>query len=311
MSALTDIPAELGKGGAYLDQSNGEPNLYSLLVEHKDALEQLMGTDDAVDAHPSVRGATTTNLAFTRAGNILTANANGALAAIDGLTYVVGEEILIKDQSATEDNGPYVVTSLGGASAKAKFTRRADANTSDKVSAGMEIFVSEGTLNANKTFKLTTDDPIVLNTTGLTFTAAPTLADLASTSASLGASLIGIQDAAGQITATTVETALAELAAKFAAGLVPAITKLQLATGTLVAGEATINTNIVVTANSYVIAMPTADITGSTNFGSLSNTRASNVAGAAGAGSVLIRALGADGAKDADAAGPFVALIIN
>ena len=134
---------------------------------------------------------------------------------------------------------------------------------------------------------------------------------LASTANGEGAALVGVEDSASQITATTVEAALAELAAKFAAGLTPAITKLQIATGTLVAGEATINTNIVVTANSYVIAMPTANVTGSTNFGCLSNTRASNAVGGAGVGSVLIRALGNDGAKDADAAGAFVALIVN
>ena len=134
---------------------------------------------------------------------------------------------------------------------------------------------------------------------------------LASTSNGEGASLVGIEDSATQITATTVEGALAEIAAKFAAGLTPAITKLQIATGTIASGEDTIDTNIVVTANSYALAFPTANITGSTNFGCLANIVASNVVGAAGVGSVLIRALGSDGAKDADAAGAFVALIIN
>ena len=148
-------------------------------------------------------------------------------------------------------------------------------------------------------------------TADATVAGAVAATDLASTSNALGASLVGIEDSATQLTATTVEAALAELAAKFAAGLTPAITKLQIATGTISSGEATINTNIVVTSNSYVIAMPTANVTGSTNFACLSNTRASNVAGAAGVGSVLIRALGSDGAKDADAAGAFVALIIN
>lgn len=136
-------------------------------------------------------------------------------------------------------------------------------------------------------------------------------ADLGNVANAKGASLVAVEDSATQLTATNVETALAELAAKFAAGLTPAITKLQIATGTLVAGEATISTNIVVTANSYVLAMPTANVTGSTNFGCLSNTRASNSVGSAGVGSVLIRALGSDGAKDADAACSFVALIIN
>ena len=135
--------------------------------------------------------------------------------------------------------------------------------------------------------------------------------DLASTANALGASLVGVEDSATQLTATTVEAALAELAAKFAAGLTPAISKLQIATGTIASGEGSITTNIVVTANSYAIAMPTANVTGSTNFACLSNIVASNVVGVAGVGSVLIRALGNDGAKDADAAGAFVALIIN
>jgi hypothetical protein len=148
-------------------------------------------------------------------------------------------------------------------------------------------------------------------TADATVAGAVAATDLASTSNALGASLVGVEDSATQLTATTVEAALAELAAKFAAGLTPAITKLQIATGTISSGEATINTNIVVTANSYVIPIPTANVTGSTNFACLSNTRASNVVGVAGVGSVLIRALGNDGAKDADAACPFVALIIN
>ena len=152
---------------------------------------------------------------------------------------------------------------------------------------------------------INTTDLLVLGPLGAVFDT------LRSVVANLGASLVGIEDSASQFTATTVETALAELAAKFAAGLTPAITKLQIATGTIVAGESTINTNIVVTANSYVLAMPIANITGSTNFACLSNTRASNSIGGAGVGSVLIRALGSDGAKDADAAGTYVALIIN
>ena len=137
-----------------------------------------------------------------------------------------------------------------------------------------------------------------------------TLAGLASTANGAGASLVGLEAISGMV-AAQVQAAIAELFGKFAAGLTPAITKLQIATGTIASGEATINTNIVVTANSYVIAMPTANVTGSTNFACLSNIVASNVAGAAGVGSVLIRALGNDGAKDADAAGAFVALIIN
>lgn len=153
---------------------------------------------------------------------------------------------------------------------------------------------------------------IAVNTTDLlVLPLGPLSYVLRSTSNKLGASTVGIEDSATQITATNVEDALAELAAKFAAGLTPAITKLQIASGTLVAGEATINTNIVVTANTRAFAIPTANVTGSANFGSLAHIAASNVVGGAGVGSVLIRALGNDGAKDADAAGAFAVLLVN
>ena len=145
-----------------------------------------------------------------------------------------------------------------------------------------------------------------------TVAGAVAASDLASTAGvgPVGGAIVGLAAISG-MSAAQVQAAIAELFAKFAAGLTPAISKLQIATGTIASGEATISTNIVVTANSYAFAIPTTVVTGSTNFGSLSNIVASNVVGAAGAGSVLIRALGSDGAKDADAACSFVALIIN
>ena len=145
-----------------------------------------------------------------------------------------------------------------------------------------------------------------------TVAGAVAASDLASTAGvgPVGGAMVGLGAISG-MSAAEVQAAIAELFAKFAAGLTPAISKLQIATGTIASGEATINTNIVVTASTYVLAMPTANVTGSTNFACLSNTRASNSVGGAGVGSVLIRALGSDGAKDADAAGAFVAFIIN
>lgn len=140
--------------------------------------------------------------------------------------------------------------------------------------------------------------------------AAPTSANLAATTAGKGAALVGIQDAAALIAATTVEGALAELAAALVAG---GITKLQLVTGALVSGLCTVTVGAgqVVTAATRALPIPMAAITGSTNFGSLSQVFASNVAGASGVGQIFIKALGNDGATDVDAAGTFAALLIN
>lgn len=79
----------------------------------------------------------------------------------------------------------------------------------------------------------------------------------------------------------------------------------QAISGTLVAGTCTIATGIRVTAASRAEVTPSADITGTTNFGCLAHIVASNVAGEAGTGSIVIRALTNAGVLDADAAGTF------
>lgn len=86
---------------------------------------------------------------------------------------------------------------------------------------------------------------------------------------------------------------------------------IQAISGTLVAGTCTIATGITVTAASRALVMPSAVITGSTNFASLVHLIASNVAGVPGVGTIIIRALGADGAQDVDAAGTFHGILIG
>ena len=84
---------------------------------------------------------------------------------IDGVTLVAGDRVLLKDQSTASENGIYVaVASAAGAASRAP-----DADTSAEVTTGMFTFVSEGTVNADNGYVLTTDDPITLGTTNLTF----------------------------------------------------------------------------------------------------------------------------------------------
>lgn len=84
---------------------------------------------------------------------------------------------------------------------------------------------------------------------------------------------------------------------------------MQAVAATLASGTATINTGIVVASNSEVVPILIGAITGSTNFASLRELKSSRVNGAAGTGSITIDAVGADGAKDADAAGAIRVLI--
>jgi hypothetical protein len=113
-------------------------------------------TKQGLDVKDSVRAATTSPI------NIATDLENGDV--IDGVTLATGNRVLVKDQSTASENGIYVVVASGAAS------RSNDADTSGKVTPGMFTFVEEGTANGNNGYVLTTDAPITLGTTGLTFT---------------------------------------------------------------------------------------------------------------------------------------------
>jgi hypothetical protein len=158
-----------------------------------DALETTV--NGSTDYKASCRFATTASVTLASVG----------LTVTDGVTPVAGDRVLVKDQSTAKQNGIYVVSATA-------WTRATDADASADVTSGMQVFVSEGTVNGGRWFQLTTADPIVLGTDDLTFTDMPSADLLASTSTGEGASLVGIEDAApGYFTAANVEAALREI----------------------------------------------------------------------------------------------------
>ena len=105
-------------------------------------------------------------------GGTLTSNANEELD-IDGfIVSAVGTRILVKNETAGNApyNGIYTVTNPGGLSAQWVLTRSTDANTSAEVTDGLFTFVEQGDTLASTSWVLTTNNPITLNTTALTFT---------------------------------------------------------------------------------------------------------------------------------------------
>jgi hypothetical protein len=103
----------------------------------------------------SVRAATTAN------GALATAFENGDV--IDGVTLATNDRILIKNQTAPAENGLYTVNASGAP------TRATDADTAAEILQAA-IWVQEGTTNADSAWVLSTNAPITLGTTGLTFT---------------------------------------------------------------------------------------------------------------------------------------------
>jgi len=138
-----------------------------------------------INFHQSVRLATTAALSTNTYNNgssgvgaTLTANANGALS-IDGVTAVVGNRVLVKNEAASANNGIYTVTQVGDGSTPYILTRATDFDSSgtgvDQIDAGDFFIVTAGTTQSNTSWVQQTPLPITVGTTGLVFTqfAAP------------------------------------------------------------------------------------------------------------------------------------------
>jgi hypothetical protein len=97
-----------------------------------------------------VRAATTANLSLS------------GTPTIDGVVLNLGDRVLVKNQSTGSQNGVYVVQA--GA-----WGRASDADSALELVPGRHVTVSEGTLYADTVWTLTTNSPIVVDTTALTF----------------------------------------------------------------------------------------------------------------------------------------------
>lgn len=84
-------------------------------------------------------------------------------ADIDDVSMVAGDRVLRMVNDAAD--GIYIWNG-----AAVPMTRAPDADTSAEVTSGMFVFCEEGTVNADKGFVLSTNNPITLGTTSLTFT---------------------------------------------------------------------------------------------------------------------------------------------
>lgn len=111
---------------------------------------QLAAVQNGIDWKQSVRAATTANLA-----------ALSGLLTVDGVTLVAGDRILVKNQTTASGNGVYVA-------ATGAWTRAPDA-VQGQLTSGATVMVTEGTVNGNAQWQLTTDDPITVGTTAQTW----------------------------------------------------------------------------------------------------------------------------------------------
>ena len=96
--------------------------------------------------------------------NVAVANGLENGDTVDGVTIATGDRVLLKDQSTATENGIYVAVSSGAAS------RATDMDASSEAIGGAFVWINEGTVNADTQFVITTNDPITLGSTSITWT---------------------------------------------------------------------------------------------------------------------------------------------
>ncbi|MBC3272609.1 phage tail protein [Pseudomonas sp. SWRI81] len=125
-----------------------DPSVVLATREYVDSriLEEL----SKLDIKQSVRAATTANIALV------------GLQVVDGVSLNAGDRVLVKNQAAAKDNGPYVV-------AVGAWSRAKDADNNAKVTPNLTVAIEAGATQADTIWQLVTDGPIVVGTTALTF----------------------------------------------------------------------------------------------------------------------------------------------
>ena len=113
-----------------------------------------------IDYKQTARAVTTSNIA-----NL----SGGAPATVDGVSLAKNNRVLVTGQTTGSENGIYKVTTVGAGS-NGTWARTTDSDATGDLNGGTIIMITEGTTYADVQFKLTTDDPITIGTTALTFT---------------------------------------------------------------------------------------------------------------------------------------------
>lgn len=161
--------------------NNDHPNHHNDLADAVNKVEAELGIDPAglyaatmrerfeIGAYKnqSVKAATTAALpAVTYAngtagvGATLTATANGALAAQDGITMAQDDRFLVKNQAAPAQNGIYIVTQLGTGALPFILTRAIDGDNAAKI-ADCRVLVDQGTAQGDTEWGCTATSPTI------------------------------------------------------------------------------------------------------------------------------------------------------
>jgi hypothetical protein len=146
---------KLAKGGIALDtDATLAANSNTKLPSQAAVKSYVDGKVAGLSWKQAVRAAT------TAAGTLASSFKNGD--AIDGVTLATGDRILIKNQASGSENGIHTVNASGAP------TRSTDADSGAEL-VNATVYVSEGTTNADTQWTCSTNAPITVGSTSLTF----------------------------------------------------------------------------------------------------------------------------------------------
>lgn len=103
-----------------------------------------------LDVKDSVRVATTADITLS------------GTQTIDGVAVIAGDRVLVKNQTTASQNGIYVC-------AAGAWSRSTDADSDAEVTAGLFVFIEEGDTQAESGWVLSTNQPVTVGTSALTF----------------------------------------------------------------------------------------------------------------------------------------------
>jgi hypothetical protein len=110
----------------------------------------------------------------------------GGLLTIDGVALAAGDRVLVKDQTDATQNGIY-------AASTGPWVRTSDAAGNQNFFSGMAVTVALGAVNAGLTYICTTtDDPVVVGTSLITFAAQSAVATATQSATSATSVAVGV-----------------------------------------------------------------------------------------------------------------------
>lgn len=110
-------------------------------------------------------------------GATLTGTANGALAAIDGVTLGLNDLFLAKNQASAFQNGIYKLTQVGTGGTPYIATRATNNDETTEI-AGAYVMVLGGTVNIDQGWIVNSAGPYTIGTTAITWTQFTGVADI-------------------------------------------------------------------------------------------------------------------------------------